>query len=362
MIYIILGTKGQFLKMFPIMKLLDSKKIAYKFIHTSQHYGIIEKNREKLDVKKPDIYLTDKKEDLKNIWQMALWAPQVIWNARHLPIGRNDYVVIHGDAESTLLGFIIGKMFRAKIVHVEAGIRSGNFFEPFPEELIRYIVSRNSDYCFCPYIKDAANLPQKNGVFVTNGNTVFDSVRMAMKIKVSQNVQKLKQKKYVLFLIHRKENLMIKKRFAKIMDIAETILRDGHRVIWPLHTNTEYEIQKNGFGEKLQELRTKYDLQTQYFFDYVDFMHLVKNCEFVASDGGGLQNETYILNKPMLILRKIIEMDVGIGETAFISFLEMKKVKYFINNYKTFVRKNEVTSKPSNVVVDFLIHCSKKNI
>lgn len=359
MIYIILGTKGQFLKMFPIMKLLDFKKVAYRFIHTSQHFGIIEINRRKLGVKKPDIYLTNKKEDLRNIIDFLLWAPQVLWNAKKLPITSNDYVVIHGDAESTLLGFIIGKMFRAKIVHVEAGIRSGNFCEPFPEELIRYIVSRNVDYCFCPYDKDAANLPQKKGVFVTNGNTVFDSVRMAMKIKPHQKVHQLIKKKYVLFLIHRKENLMIKKRFEKIIDIIETILQERYRVIWPLHTNTEYEIQKKGFGKKLQVLRNRYDLQTQYFFDYVDFMHLVKNCEFVASDGGGLQNETYILNKPMLILRKIIEMEVGIGETAFVSFLDMEKVKYFMKNYRTFTRKNTVTSKPSNSVVDFLIKCSK---
>ena len=202
MIYVILGTMGEYIKMFPVMKLFDQQNIDYKLIHTCQHYGIIEKNRKRFKARKPDIYLTLKKKDLANIWEFLLWAPRVLFNARKLPITKNDFVIVQGDAESTLLGFIIGKFFRAKIAHVEAGIRSGDFLEPFAEEIIRTVVSRFSDVCFCPSEKNAKTIKGKKRVFVTNGNTVLDSARLAHCSKPSLEIEKLKKKRPIYITIH----------------------------------------------------------------------------------------------------------------------------------------------------------------
>jgi len=353
MIYVILGTKGQFMKMFPIMKLFDQEKVPYRFIHTSQHYGIIEDNRKRLGVRKPDVYLTGKKKDLRNIGEMLWWIPQVLWNARKLPITKNDYVLTHGDAESTLLSFLIAKYFGAKQAHVEAGMRSGNYLEPFPEEAIRVFVDRFSDVCFCPQKEDVKNIHGSATAVVTNGNTVFDSVRLALEVPPAKEVIKLFNKKYVLFLIHRKENLFTKNRVVSILDILETILKKGYVVVWPMHTNTKYELQKKGVWERIESLKKKFPLTISYFLDYIDFMHAVKHSAFVASDGGGLQKETYFMNKPMLILRMKTEPEPGVGETAFLSMLSAEKVDYFLNNLSTFTRKKAPAGSPSKIIADF---------
>lgn len=359
MIYIIIGTKGQFMKMFPVMKLFDKYKVPYKFIHTSQHFGIIEQNIKRFKVKKPDVYLTKKKEDLKSIKDLILWAPKVLWNARKLSIKRTDWVLIHADTESTLLTVIIAKYFGAKTAHVESGVRSHNWLEPFPEELIRAFADYMCDVNFCPYREDADNIKKGSGKIITNGNTVFDSVRFALREKPSQKVHDIMRDKFCLFLIHRKENVMIKDRLLDIIDILEEILKKGFKVVWPIHTNTEHELKEKGVWERILNLKRKYKLEFNYFFDYVDFMHLVKSCEFVASDGGGLQKETYLLNKPMLILRKITESEPGVGENSFLSYLDKSKVRYFLNNYRNFKAKTKPRGSPSQVIVDYFLKLRK---
>lgn len=353
MIYVIIGTMGEYTKMFPVMYFLQKHNIAYKFVHTCQHYEIIERIRKKLGGREPDYYLTLKKKDLANIWEFLIWAPQVLLNARKLPITKNDFVVVHGDAESTLLGLIIGILFRAKIVHVEAGLRTHSIFEPFPEEIVRTIADRFSNVCFPTYQQNVKNIKGSKEIYVTEGNTIFDTIKKALEINPSAKINSLSKKKYVMFTIHRKENSMVKKRLIVILDILEMILKKGFIVIWPLHSNAMYELQSKGLIKRVQELQEKYNLQTNKFFDYVDLMHAIKNCQFVASDSGGVQTETYFLNKPMLIMRKRTEIIEGLGETAFLSQLDKKKVDFFLNNYNTFKRKKEIKESPSKIVTDY---------
>lgn len=340
--------------MFPIMDLLSKNKIPFKFIHTCQHYHIIEKSIGRLKTKSPDTYLTLKKEDLRSIWEMLLWIPKVLWNSRKLPIKPQDYVVVHGNAESALLGLIIGKYFRAKIIHVEAGIRSGNLLEPFPEEIISRLVDIFSDINFCPYPEDANNLRNKKFAYVTKGNTVFDSVRRALAIEPSKEVAEIIKSKYVVFTTLRKENLYLIRRRNAILKILEEFLKRGLKVIWPMHAITAYELKTKGLLKKVTDLEKKYDLRIFPFFDYIDFMHLVGHSEFVAADGGGLQKETYFMNKPMIILRKKTEFEPGVGENSYLSYLDMDKVRYFLDNYKRFRRKTELTGSPSEVIYEYL--------
>ncbi len=353
MIYIILGTKGQFIKMFPTMKLLDQYKIPYKFIHTGQHFKIIEENRKLLGIRKPDIYITSKKNDLKNIWQFIAWAPKVLWNSRALPVKKGDYLLNHGDTESTLLSFLIGKLHRAKIIHIESGMRSGNYLEPFPEEIIRSFVDHFSDVRFCPFKQDAKNLSGRKNTYVLGGNTVFDSIQLALKYKPSKKIVSLKKLKYVVFLVHRKETLFVNSRIEAVLEILEMILKKGYPVIWPLHANTEYELRKKGYWEKVMELKNNYNLTLNYFYNYIDFMHLLKYCQFAATDGDGVQEETYFLNKPVLILRMVTDSLPGIGENAFISYLDPKKAAYFLQNFKKFKSKSKPLGSPSLKIIDY---------
>jgi len=353
MIYIILGTRGQFIKMFPIMKYFDKYKIKYCFISTSQHYKINEENRKLLHVRKPDVYLTVKKNDLRNIGELLIWAPKVLWNARKLSIKKTDCVIVHGDTESTLFAFLIGRYFHAKVIHIESGMRSGTFLEPFPEEIIRSFVDNFSDVRFCPFKEDAAHFKGKKNTYITNGNTVFDSVNFALNEKPSMHVRKLMKIKYVVFLVHRKETLFVRQRIEVIMEILKKILEKGLKVIWPVHAITKYELESKGIWQKVEQFKKKYQLETDHFFNYVDFMHLLNNCEFAASDGDGVQEETYFLNKPMLILRKITDSIPGIGENAVISYFDKIIIENFLDNYKKIKRKTEPNKSPSKIIVDY---------
>lgn len=356
MIYIIIGTRGQFMKMFPVMKLLDRYEIPYKFINTCQHYGVVEKTRKKLGIRKPDVYLTMKKEDIKNVWDFFQWAPKVLWNARKLLIKRDDYVVIHGDTESSLLALFVGLYFRAKIVHVEAGLRSGDLLNPFPEEIVRNIVDFFSDINFCPTKKDAENIKNKKTIYVTNGNTIYDSIGLALKLNSSPIVKEIQKEKYALFLFHRIENLFAKKKIERAIGVIRSILKNNLKVVCILHKNTVYEIKRKNLWSKLLWLKSHYKLDLyEELFDYVDFMHLVNDSQFVVSDGGGLQEETYYMNKPLLILRNKTERAWGLGETACLSNFDDNKINYFLNNAQLFRRKYMEFGSPSKLITDFFI-------
>lgn len=361
MIYIIIGTRGQFIKMFPVMQLLKKHRLDYRFVSTSQHYGFIKRHWQKFQVRPPDFYLSHKEKDLTSLRQAIIWAAKVMFNAPRLPIKKRDWVIVHGNTESTFLGFLIGKLLGAQIIHFEAGVRTGNFLEPFPEELIDTFVSHLADVCFCPQRQNAQNLSKKKKVFITNGNTVIDSVRYSLKVKASPRVSQFKRRKFVLFLIRRKENLLFKKRIDSLFQILTLILKKGFKVIWPMHPNAQYSLKTKNEWPRIVNLQKKFDLKIEKLFDYIDFVHLIKLSQFVASDGAGLQNETYFLNKPMLILRKVTGNTPGLGETAFLSYFNLKRVNRFLNHYSQFKRPGPLTQTPSQVIIDFFIGQQEKD-
>ena len=357
MLYLIIGTKGQFVKMFPLMKLLDEEHVPFLFVHTGQHFSIINRNIARLNIRPPDIFLSHKKKDLAHIGEFVLWALRVLEKAKAvLHILPDDYVITHGDTESTLLSLIIAKYFRAKVIHVESGLRSGDMLNPFPEEIIRRVVCNFADICFCPTTADAKNIRSGIEKYVTEGNTVFDSIKLALAQKPSLQAEQYMKQKYILFLVHRKENLFRGTRKKEILFILEKILQTGNAVAWVLHENTKHEFKKSHLWDIVMTYTKKYHLSlVDSFFDYVDFMHIIKNSRFVVSDGGGLQEETYVLNKPMLILRTKTERTWGIGETAYLSGLDGTKVNYFLENVHMFRRKKKIISYPSKMILNTLV-------
>jgi UDP-N-acetylglucosamine 2-epimerase (non-hydrolysing) len=359
MIYIILGTKGQFIKMFPLMKLLDAHRITYRYIHTSQHYGITRENAKLLNVRQPDMYLSKKKKDLRNVWDFLRWAPEVLWNGIKLPIKPKDYVINHGDTESTFLTLCITKFFRAKMVHIESGMRSGTYLEPFPEEIIRSLTDRFSDFRFAPYKKDARQLSGLGKVVITNGNTGFDAVRLALNEKPSSRIRLLNKKPYILFLVHRKETLFSKKNLSKVLQILHLLLEKDFIVIWPLHANTIFELKTKGMWNRVQKWSQDYSLTLEGMYSYVDFMHLLKGSLFAVADGDGVQEEGYLLNKPTLILRNVTDSLPGIGETAFVSHYSIQKTKEFLKKYHSLKRKTKLAGSPSKIILDYLITFAK---
>jgi len=367
MIHIMIGTKGQLTKMAPIFKELDNRNIEYNFIRTGQHTKIIDVLIEKYNLKQPDYAITKREADLKNIFECVIWMIKclVLGFIHRKEMFKNDkggIVLIHGDTESTLISAILCKLSGMKVGHVEAGLRSFDIWNPFPEELIRRITSYFSDYMFCPNQWSIDNLKKhKSEKINTYHNTVFDTVKLVL-----NKIPEIKppKEKYVIFGIHRKESLYNNKNFKKLILILLE-LSQHFKIIFIMHGNTKHKLKTTWTEDILPVCMVEkilynylkvYNIEYKEYYDHISFMHLVKNSEFVATDGGSLQEETYMLNKPYLILRYKTERIEGLDETAYLSELNMNKVEQFIQSYKNFTRKLSIDNvKPSKIIVDYLM-------
>ena len=355
-IHVMIGTKGQLTKMSPVLRELDKRGIPYNFIRTGQHAGIIDHMLETYHLRKPDYEITKRKKDIENFYQGIMWAISCLFrgiiNRTKVWKGKKGIVLVHGDTESTLISVILARLSGIRVAHVEAGLRSFSIFQPFPEEIIRRVTSVFSHYMFAPGEWACNNIRKKypnRKIIDTRYNTALDTVRHTLQATPTMELPK---GEYVIFAIHRKETLYVEQRFKKAIHALELIAAE-HKVIFILHKNTEYTLKNKGY---LDELRANDNIEFKHYYDHISFMHLVKKCIFAATDGGSLQEETFFLDKPYLILRERTERQEGLGQTAYISGVEAEKVKYFLANYNKFKRNEKIEEiSPSQIVVDELL-------
>ncbi|SVE15550.1 uncharacterized protein METZ01_LOCUS468404, partial [marine metagenome] len=142
MLHVIIGTRAQIIKMAPVMKELEKRGIDYNFIFLAQHKETMYEIMAQFGIKKPDIIIGDTGKDITNVKDMIFWSFRVIIYSffKSKMIFRDDkhgVVLIHGDAPPLFLGALMAKRQGLKVAQVEAGLRSFNYFKPFPEEITR---------------------------------------------------------------------------------------------------------------------------------------------------------------------------------------------------------------------------------
>lgn len=344
-IHIILGTRAQLIKMAPVMRILQDEKINYNFIFTGQHRNTIDQIRQNFGIKKPDIIL-HKGKDITKIHQMFFWIIKILLKSKEF-LRKGDLLITHGDTFSTLLGAIMGKRAKCRVIHIESGLRSTKLFHPFPEEITRRLTFRLSDYYFCPGKWALKNLKKHKGEKInTYENTLYDSLQLIL--KKSSKIP-IPQKKYCICSIHRFENIFKKKRFKQIIKILEEIPKTL-KILFILHPPTKRQLEKWHIDVKNIELRPRYD--------YTDFIRLLKHSEFIITDGGSNQEESYYLGKPCLLLRKTTERREGLGENVVISKYDLTTIKQFIRHYdQNRYQKNrlKINKSPSQIIVNKLL-------
>jgi UDP-N-acetylglucosamine 2-epimerase (non-hydrolysing) len=202
--------------------------------------------------------------------------------------------------------------------HVEAGLRSGNIYSPFPEEVNRKMVGSIASLHFAPTARAADALIRENipvdRVFVT-GNTVIDAL-LETKERISEfsNVRKLidaqlphkgENRKIILVTAHRRENFDggIQEIAAAILKLAE---REDALIIFPVHPNP------NVSGPMREFLGNHPNIRLLPPLEYVPFVYLLSRCDFVLTDSGGVQEEAPALGKPVLVMRDTTERPEGI--------------------------------------------------
>ena len=335
------GTKGMIIKTAGILRELDKRGIEYKYINLGQHGKRMSELNDLFNLQPFDVNLS-REEDLSSITSVMTWfVKQFLLNRK---VVKNDVVLVQGDTPATLLGYLMGSTTKSNVAHVEAGLRSYNFYNPFPEEIIRRIVDRGSEYLFPPSQKAFEAIESeglKGTVKNTNQNTVLDSIRLALDADIT-----IDYSDYVLVTIHRVENLYSKKRMNKILRIINEI---ENKIIWPLHEPTRKYIKSN-VDRKLNDNIEFIPLQ-----DYFTFVHLMKNALYIITDGGGPQEESSILGTPCLLMREKTERADGIGISVVLSEFKDEKINYFMKNFEQLRGVPLIRDVyPSKIIVDEL--------
>lgn len=289
---------------------------THKIVHTGQHYDhrLSKVFFKDLDLPEPDIFLGagsgTHAEQTARI--MAEFEKVVLKE-------RPDLVIVFGDVNSTIAcALVCSKIHHnggtVPLAHVEAGLRS--FDNTMPEEINRIVTDALSEMLFITEPAGVENLikegTERKKIFLT-GDTMIDSlVLFKKKFDESRVLKKLKLsgKRYILSTIHRPVNVDNRQNFSKIISIlksvsAEALKHDpGVKIVLPIHPRTLKMAEKFSLLKKLKLIK---NILISEPAGYTDFIKLLKECRFVITDSGGIQEEATFLKIPCLTLRDSFE-------------------------------------------------------
>jgi len=334
-IAIVIGTRAEYIKTFPLMLELQKQKLPYKFIHTGQHS--LQNLCELFGTKNSDILLSEEPKGSSKF--NASESKAIKWSLGMILKIRTElkkmpnlkYVLYHGDTMSTGIASIsssrlLNPFKKYKNVHLESGLRSWSNKEPFPEEIIRRIVTFFSDILIAPSKQSKVNLHNTNNIFLV-GNTILDSVDIASKISKKRDLKPFGEN-FTLISIHRHENIKSEERMKKIVEILLSLKISSY---FPLHSNTKKQLIKFGLYDKLLENKNIKIIEP---LDYISMIFQMEKCSLIICDGGSLQEESLIFQKPIIILRMNTERPEGLESNfQYLSKLNVKKTKKKIKEY-----------------------------
>ncbi len=361
-IYFFLGTTAELIKVAPVIREFKKRNISFKIISSNQNVLNFDELKPLVGNESADFTL--KVNPFKwprniylrfTIWLVKTMVNYLMYFGAEFKDKKNTYLVVHGDTVSAVMGAVVAKFYGVKLVHIESGLRSFNFLEPFPEEISRFIISYLSDIHFCPNKWALGNLKYHRGVKInTFYNTVGESVSLTLKYKKNIKVKRLTKSKYFVFVLHRQEHTMFNKdENEKIFKDIIRFARKNLKCVVIMHKLTEDFLQSQNL---LKKLKRNVNVVLAPRLPYSQFLKLIKNSEFLVTDGGTNQEEAYFLGKPCLILRNRTERIEGLGGNAVLAKGSKEVISNFFNNYHKLKRRPVVLKKlPSKIIVDYLV-------
>jgi len=352
-IYFYIGTEAELLKLLPVIKELEGRDYPFKVIFSGQNKIGDSYLLDLLNKKEPDILITKKqlKQSVTSLFTWFFWAfyrTVFVFRLVSRDISDKKMVVVQGDTLSTVIGSVAGKFCGFEVAHVEAGYRSHNWLQPFPEEIDRVIVSYFTDYHFYPNKETLSNIKDRRGEKIcTHYNTNIESLDLALKNNARNSKKIIKDKrKYFIFIMHRQENVLNKSLVKKVLKTIDIISQEIN-CIFIKHSYTDEAVRGHRFKGQVRIVNK---------IPFFDFISLLKDSEFIITDGGGNQQESYFLGKPCLILRKVAEGAEGLGQNAVLSGLDIGKILSFVKNYQHYkIDKISPTISPSKIIVDNIL-------
>lgn len=307
----VFGTRPEAIKMAPLVKALDKEPKTESIVCvTAQHREMLDQVLEDFKIV-PDYDLNIMKagQTLEDITVRALTGiGEVIREVKP------DIVLVHGDTSTTFAASLASYYNQTKVGHVEAGLRTYDKYQPFPEEMNRRLTGAIADLHFSPTKMAKENLLKENidenGIFIT-GNTAIDALKTTIDDSYVFTVDELnkidfKNKRVITITAHRRENLgeplkNICRAFRRIADDYEDV-----EMVYAVHknpavSNTVHEIL--GGHERIHLLNP---------LDLRDMHNLMNRSYLVMTDSGGLQEEVPSMGKPVLVLRNVTERPEGV--------------------------------------------------
>ena len=302
----VFGTRPEAIKMAPvILELKKQPQIEVIVTVTAQHREMLDQVLRLFAIKPDyDLDIMSTGQTLFDITNKALTGLNKV-----LQEVKPNIVLVHGDTTTTFVGALAAYYNQIDVGHVEAGLRTGNKYSPFPEEMNRKLTGAIADLHFAPTQTSKANLLRESvdeaGIFVT-GNTVIDALHQTVRNDFSFGNHLLENinygsKRIILVTTHRRENLGEPMRhvYKALKRLTETF--NDVEVVFPVHKNPKVREVVN---EELGNLDKVHLIDP---LDYEPFANLMSRAAIILTDSGGVQEEAPALGKPVLVLRDTTE-------------------------------------------------------
>lgn len=340
-VLLVFGTRPEAIKMAPLALELQQniQEFETKVCVTGQHRQMLDQVLELFDLKPDfDLNLMKPGQTLSDVTSGVLKGLEQVFD-QWMP----DIILVHGDTATTFAASLAGYYHKIKIGHVEAGLRTGDLYSPWPEEANRKLTGVLANYHFAPTDSSYQNLIKENvnpETIIVTGNTVIDAL-LQVKDKVEQDQDLIhkfeqefkfidKEKKLVLVTGHRRENFG--QGFLNICTALANLARrySDIQIVYPVHLNPNVQKPVN---ELLSGIDNIFLIDPQ---DYLPFVYLMNRSYLILTDSGGIQEEAPSLGKPVLVMRdtterpeaveagtvRLVGTDVNTIETAVSELLE----------------------------------------
>lgn len=315
-ILIIIGTRPELIKLAPVVYELKKKKLTFKIVNTAQHRDLLDPYWKLFNIK-PD-YNLDVMQPNQNLSSMTARLITQLQKLIEDIKFTQGIILAQGDTTTVMVSSMIAFYNRLKFAHVEAGLRSFDFENPFPEEYNRIIASVSTSIHFAPTELARINL-LKEGVLKkkihVSGNTIVDAVKLITSKKTFSKskfenpiFKKLEKGKTILITCHRREN-----HGSGIQSIIQSVLELSkkykfYQFVWVLHPNPN--VKNIVLSSQLIKCE---NVSIVNPLDYIEIIKLINLSKFIITDSGGIQEEAPSFKIPVIILRETTERPEGVN-------------------------------------------------
>ncbi len=308
-ILLVAATRPNFMKIAPITWELQRRSLPFALLHTGQHYdhNMSDVFFQDLEIPEPDEHLGIGGGTHAEMTARIMLAIEPVLLRR-----QPRWLLVVGDVNSTMAAALVAAKLRIPTVHVEAGLRSGDW--DMPEEVNRVVTDRISDLLLTPSPDGDENLIAEGvppGRIRRVGNVMIDSMQRVLPKAVEAGVPQalgLQKQQYAVMTLHRPSNVDHRQTFSGILDgIEETVGKMP--VVLPVHPRTRASIKEQGLKPRFAAMP---GLRLIDPLGYREFLGLTSQSRLVLTDSGGLQEETSVLGIPCLTLRENTERPITV--------------------------------------------------